>query len=92
MLKIFFLENLARIKKEPLKKVWEEYDDDQIYWEELERVAKKYKQFKKYRSLLDFTDLLEKLSEDKFRKLCKGSAVKRTKYSGLKRNITYNIP
>jgi superfamily I DNA/RNA helicase len=64
--KLFFLENLARIKKEPLKKVWEEYDDDDIYWEELEHVAKKYKQFKEHRSLLDFTDLLEKFSEDKY--------------------------
>jgi ATP-dependent exoDNAse (exonuclease V) beta subunit len=58
--KLFFLENLARIKKEPLKKIWEEHDDDQVYWEELEHVAKKYNQFKKHRGLLDFTDLLER--------------------------------
>jgi epoxyqueuosine reductase len=29
------------------------------------------------------------LSEETFKQLFKGSAVKRTKYSGLKRNITF---
>ena len=63
---LFFLENLARIKKEPLKKVWEEYEDDEVYWEELARVSIKYKQFKEYRGLYDFTDLLERFDEEYF--------------------------
>ena len=64
--KLFFLENLSRIKQEPLKKTWEEYDDDSIYWEELEEVAKKYTRFKEHRGLLDFTDILCKFSQDKY--------------------------
>ena len=32
----------------------------------------------------------EKIDEEGFRKLFKGSAVKRTKYSGLSRNINAN--
>ena len=64
--KLFFLENLARIKKEPLKKIWEEYDDDTIYWKELEIVSEKYKKFKEYRGILDFTDLLERFDTEKY--------------------------
>jgi len=33
----------------------------------------------------------QNLDEDGFRKLFKGSAVKRTKYVGLKRNIENNV-
>ena len=33
----------------------------------------------------------EQLTETEYRKLFKGSAIKRTKFSGLKRNITLNI-
>ena len=32
----------------------------------------------------------ENLSEDKFKKIFKKSAIKRTKYTGLKRNIELN--
>ena len=63
--KIFFLENLSRLKQEPLKKTWEDYDDESVYWDELEEVAKKYKQYKEYRGILDFTDILEKFSLDR---------------------------
>ena len=37
------------------------------------------------------TNEWKQLTEDEYRKLFKGSAVKRTKFSGLKRNITHNI-
>lgn len=64
--RMLFIENLSRIKEEPLKKTYEDFEDDEIHWSELETVAKKYKEFKSYRGLLDFTDVLEKFSSDNY--------------------------
>ena len=64
--KILFIENLARLKEEPLKKTYEDFDDLDLTWEEVEDVSKKYTAFKKYRGLLDFTDVLERFSSDHY--------------------------
>jgi superfamily I DNA/RNA helicase len=57
---MLFMEGLARNKQVPLKKVWEDANEDSICWEELDRFARSYAAFKKSRSLMDFTDMLEK--------------------------------
>ena len=36
--KLFFLENLARMKRTPIEGVYQEYNDDSIDWFELERL------------------------------------------------------
>jgi epoxyqueuosine reductase len=47
--------------------------------------------FKPRKEILEFTDEnWQDLDEQEFRKLFKGSAVKRTKFSGLSRNINAN--
>lgn len=55
----FFLDNLARITRQPLRKIYEESGDDQIDWYELDRVSRTLMQYKKVHGLQDFTDLLE---------------------------------
>ncbi len=55
----FFLDNLARITRQPLKKICEECGDDDIDWHELDRVSRTLIQYKKVHGLQDFTDLLE---------------------------------
>lgn len=58
--RLLFLEGLARNKKLPLKKVWEDAFEDSVDWFELERFANALAQFKKSRRLLDFNDMVEK--------------------------------
>jgi DNA helicase-2/ATP-dependent DNA helicase PcrA len=60
--RILFIENLSRLKEEPLKKTYEDFDDAEITWSEVEDVAKQYANFKKYRGIMDFTDVLERFS------------------------------
>jgi len=55
----FFLDNLARIMRVPLRKVFEECGDDEIDWGELDRVSRTLASYKKIHKLMDFTDLLE---------------------------------
>jgi DNA helicase-2/ATP-dependent DNA helicase PcrA len=64
--RILFIENLSRLKEEPLKKTYEDVNDLDLHWDEVETVAKQYKEFKRYRGLLDFTDVLEKFSSDAY--------------------------
>lgn len=64
--RILFIENLSRLKEEPLKKTYEDFDDLDLSWNEVEEVSKKYSAFKKYRGLLDFTDVLERFSSDDY--------------------------
>lgn len=59
----FFLDNLARITRKPLKKIYEESGDDEIDWHELDRVSRTLQQYKKIHKLYDFTDLLEQWLE-----------------------------
>ena len=56
--RIMFLENLARVKRIPLKQVWESANEDINYWE-LERYARALYDYKKRKGLLDFQDMLE---------------------------------
>lgn len=55
----FFLDNLARITRQPLRKIYEDSGDDEIDWHELDRVSRTLIQYKKVHGLMDFTDLLE---------------------------------
>ena len=59
----FFLDNLARITRRPLREVYEERIDDDLYFEQLEIVHDALKKYKEREGLLDFTDLLEKYIE-----------------------------
>ena len=60
-----FLENLARLKQEPLVKTWELANDPEMEWFELERYARGLKEYKARRGLLDFTDILEMFLDDR---------------------------
>ncbi|HIG58738.1 MAG TPA: hypothetical protein EYQ21_05010 [Flavobacteriales bacterium] len=64
--RILFTENLSRLKEEPLKKTYEDLNDSELYWDEVERVSKLYKEFKQYRGLMDFTDVLERFTSDHY--------------------------
>ena len=62
--RILFVENLARIRRVPLKSLYSEGDDD-LNWDEVERVSRALRKFKKSRGLRDFTDMLEQfVAED----------------------------
>lgn len=58
--RMLFLENLARIRKVPLRQIWEEQNDQELSWDTLKRVADEYRVFKEARGIIDFTDLLVK--------------------------------
>jgi len=64
--RILFIENLSRLKEEPLKKTYEDFNDAEITWREVEDVSKQYTKFKKYRGIMDFTDVLERFSSDHY--------------------------
>ena len=64
--RMLFIENLSRLKEEPLRKTYEDVKEDEISWSELEDVAKKYKQYKTSRGVLDFTDVLERFTSDHY--------------------------
>ena len=55
----FFLDNLSRITRKPLRTIYEDYGDDEIDWYELDRVSRTLQQYKQKHKLLDFTDMLE---------------------------------
>jgi len=67
--RLFFLINLARVRKIPLVQAWEEADDELIDWNELERTDRAYTAFKLDRGLYDFTDMLVMFSEKDMSKL-----------------------
>jgi DNA helicase-2/ATP-dependent DNA helicase PcrA len=56
--RILFMENLARIRRIPLK-VQYDLDNDGLHWPEVERVAGALVQFKAKRNVMDFTDMLQ---------------------------------
>ena len=62
--RIMFVENLARIRRQPLREVYNA-DDDGINWNEVERVAKALRQFKASHGLKDFTDMLEEFVSER---------------------------
>jgi len=58
--KLFFLENLSRVKQKELKDVYNEYNDDDINWFELERLSRALVAYKDKRKIIDYTDMLMK--------------------------------
>lgn len=56
--RMFFMENLSRVKGISLRATWNISDDHDINWWELERVARAVYQFKVDNGLIDFTDML----------------------------------
>jgi superfamily I DNA/RNA helicase len=56
--RILFMENLARVRCQPLRQLYDA-DDDALPWGEVERVSRALVRFKEERALLDFTDMLE---------------------------------
>ena len=59
---LLFMENMARTRMVPLKKVWQE-NYDAAPWEEVAKFASDYRLYKQKTGLMDFTDLLEQFAE-----------------------------
>ena len=60
-------------------------------WNEKFSIKTDFNEFKPREEIANFKrDDWDNLSEEDFKKIFKGSAVKRTKYVGLKRNIGQN--
>jgi DNA helicase-2/ATP-dependent DNA helicase PcrA len=55
--RILFMENLARIRRVPLRALYDA-DDDNLSWMELDRVARALAEYKARHGLLDYTDFL----------------------------------
>lgn len=63
--KFLFLDNLSRVRCEPLRKTWErENSDGEVSWEELSSFSAGYAKYKERTGLMDFTDLLLRYAED----------------------------
>tara|TARA_R100000234_G_scaffold46829_1_gene27990 strand:- start:12919 stop:14394 length:1476 start_codon:yes stop_codon:yes gene_type:complete len=68
--KLFFLENLSRVKKQSLYEIFSEYNDDDINWFELERLQRALVKYKNKRMVVDYTDIITKALEvNRFPKL-----------------------
>lgn len=57
--RLFFLDNLARIRKTSLRHVYEETVDDDINYSQLDLASRTLIKYKQKHRLLDFTDILE---------------------------------
>lgn len=57
--RLMFLEGLARVKQCALHSVWEDADEIDIDFRELERFSRALAAFKQARGLLDYTDMLD---------------------------------
>lgn len=55
--RILFMENLARIRRMPLRTLFD-MDDDGLSWTEVDRVARALAEYKARHGLLDYTDML----------------------------------
>jgi DNA helicase-2/ATP-dependent DNA helicase PcrA len=64
--KLRFVEGMARIRCVPLKQQWEELNDDDLGWFELEQFAKALKEYKDNSGLIDYTDMLELMRTEGF--------------------------
>ena len=64
--KLRFVEGMARIRCVPLKQQWEELNDDDLGWFELEQFAKALKEYKENSGLIDYTDMLELMRTEGF--------------------------
>ena len=59
--KLRFLEGMARIRCVSLKQQWEEQDDDDIGWFELDHYARSLRSYKDETGLIDYTDMLDQM-------------------------------
>lgn len=64
--KLRFVEGMARIRCIPLKQQWEELNDDELSWFELEQYSKALKEYKENSGLIDYTDMLELMRSEGF--------------------------
>ena len=55
--RIMFMENLARIRRIPLREQYD-HDDDGLPWSEVDRVSRALREFKRDKGLRDYTDML----------------------------------
>jgi DNA helicase II / ATP-dependent DNA helicase PcrA len=60
------MDNSARIRMISLREVWEERDDPDISWHEVEYISKSYRLFKQMNMLHDFTDMIQLFLDDGF--------------------------
>ena len=58
--KLFFLENLSRVKQISLQMAYNKYNDDDVQWFELERLLRALVKYKEKRKIIDYTDMLVK--------------------------------
>lgn len=56
--RLLFTDNLARAMSKPLKEVWEQYPDEDLSWDELERLSLTITEYKRINNKLDFTDMI----------------------------------
>jgi DNA helicase II / ATP-dependent DNA helicase PcrA len=63
--RLVFLENLARVTDKGLRGIWESSDHG-VDWTELEAFSRAYRQFKRARNLVDYTDMLEEFVSSLF--------------------------
>ena len=60
--RLLFMENLARVRRIPLRDIYDE-DDDELSFHEVERFARALELYKKDLGLIDFTDMLTQFVE-----------------------------
>lgn len=60
--RMLFMDNLARIRRVPLRQLYEEHHDD-IDWVAIERFSRSLREYKSAHGLLDYTDILERFVE-----------------------------
>lgn len=65
--RILFMENMARVRKIPLRDQYDLYDDDDLPWGEVDRVSRALDVFKRGHNLLDYSDMLQKFVDGKAR-------------------------
>lgn len=56
--RLFFMENMARATKTPLKNYWERHYMEDICWYELDQLARTVAAYKQARGKMDFTDMV----------------------------------
>lgn len=57
-----FMENLARVRRVPLRQQFDEYHDD-LTWSFVDYVSRGLEKFKRDRNLVDYTDMLERFTQ-----------------------------
>lgn len=60
--RLLFMENLARVRRVPLRQVYDEDDDELSFWE-VQRFAEALEAYKRDLGVLDFTDMLTQFAD-----------------------------